>query len=1411
MTLLNTVFGADVPLITDPTWIFFVVLCIILLAPLALRRLRIPHVVMLILAGVLVGPYGLNLLARDASFELFGQVGIYYIMFLAGLELNMGSVEHYGRIGLKFGLLTFLVPFFLGLLVSMYVLNYGLLTSLLLSCIYSSHTLVSYPIVGRYGISRHRSVVVSVVATAFATFVSLLVLAFVIGSLNPETDAMTWIFFVLKCLIYGVFVMMVFPRVSRCFLRTFSDSVLQYIFILALVFLSAALAMLAGLEGLLGAFLAGLAVNRVIPKTSPLMNRVEFVGNAVFIPYFLIGVGMLVDVRILLSDWHTIWVVVVMVLTAALTKFLAACLMNGFGRTGGKWPGIWLMFGLTNAHAAGALAIVMIGTAPEVGLMDAEILNGTVMMIFFSCIISSLATVRGARQLALSDTAPEQNRGSYHGKCLITYSQEDNVDVMTQLAILIRNPYIPDSLMGLSVAYEDEDGSDVAEHKKGKELLEKAQQIAAAADVHMSTLNRISTNVATGILHTMKEFECGEVIMCLTDRTTGMPKSSLGVIIDSVVSGSHREVMAVRSIVPPGTMRRVVVAVPQKAEYEVGFYKWVEHICRIGEQLDCHLIYHAHPDTLPYIQGYMRQKHPSARTEYQEMPLWTQLLNLQHEMDQNSMLVIVTARPGFISYQSSFDNNPLLVHRYFKDTNVMLLYPDQWGDPMDTVAVFTPNGSAVTRHPQNFSAWLKQKFLMVKGAGMLSLLLLPTMVMAESPSLEKMSSHVRRMALKHRVEERAGIGVAQSKRQATARQADRICALVQTQQLSCLEQHECRVLASWGDIHIADIPIARLNALSRSPQILRIEAGRSCQLTNDTASVITKQHDLCRQTNSEGIRLTGKNVVVGLMDVGFDLTHPTFYDASLTDYRISSFWDQLDLAGSGGDSMFVGRSYTGDEILKRKHATDGFIQFHGTHTAGTAVGSGYQSPYAGMAPEADICLVANAVSGNSHLIADSLHALYTTATDLLGFKYIFDYARQQGKPCVISFSEGSFPSFWGDNQLAEAVLDSLTGPGRILCASAGNQGLNPTYLHKPQGLEQVSTMVMPSEGEAYQTISSSSEQIQIGMTFYRNAQVVLDSIRISLTDVLAAEDSTQIDTLNIGERTYVLALAAFPRYTDSTQVAAEIYLQDITEQSDQNHFIIFSLSGKDAEAEAFAYAGSFFNSTLFPEHRDALKSHNVLFPGCSTATICVGSTAYRSGVVNHIGEWTAFNMGADGELATFSSTGPTQDGQIKPDVVAPGTNVISAFSSYYLEGNKENWHTAFDVERFQFQGREYSWNAQSGTSMSTPVVAGIIALWLQAIPSLTRQDVLEAFAHTCRRQDTALAYPNNLYGYGEIDALAGLNFLLDRHTGILQRPSVPTATSYYDLSGRQIPRSAMRTGSIYLKKAADGSVTKIKY
>ena len=689
-------------LITNPTWIFLVMLLVILLAPIVLRRLHVPHIIGLILAGLLLGEHGFNVLARDASFELFGEVGIYYIMFLAGLEMDTGSFRRYGRGGMGFGLLTFFVPFICGLAVAHFGLHLGAATSVLVGCLLGSHTLVSFPIVGRYGLGKHRSVVFAIIGTAIASFLALLMLAIVVQVRQGGAGWLFWLRFVVGIIVYLLAVAWTFPKVGRWFLRRNEDAVTQFVFALAMVFISAWLAELVGLEGLLGAFFGGLVLNRVIPHGGPLMGRLEFVGNALFVPWFLIGVGMLIDVSVV-ADRSALWLCVVVVVAAIISKWFAAMLMNWF--TGGRHADRQLLFGLTNAHAAGALAIVMIATAPDVALMDSQMLNATVLLILVSCIVSSLATGRGAKRLAMETNELERNRGSYHGKCVTAYAYPQTVDSLTQLAIMIRNPLIVDNLMGLAISMDDD--PDDAVRALGQQNLEQAKALAAAADVQMSTMSRVSSNVASAIVHTMREVDAGEVILGLHSQADGRLAGNLGVIAQSVLSTTHREVLLVRLRMTPGTLRQVIVAVPPLAEYEVGFYKWLEHLCRIGERTGMPMYFHTCGDTGFYIKNYLDELHPNVRNEIvAEKGFGAMLLSLPQIVKADHLFVVVSSRSGFISHTPALNTIPALLARYFDHTNVILLYPDQFGDPGESLSVFAPNGQSVTQRKMLFEEWL---------------------------------------------------------------------------------------------------------------------------------------------------------------------------------------------------------------------------------------------------------------------------------------------------------------------------------------------------------------------------------------------------------------------------------------------------------------------------------------------------------------------------------------------------------------------------------------------------------------------------------------------------------------------------------------------------------------------------------
>ena len=700
--------GIHLP-VANPTWIFFLVLMIILFAPILLGRLRIPHIIGMILAGVVVGKYGLNILERDSSFELFGKVGIYYIMFLAGLEMDLENLKKNIAKALVFGVLTFGIPFGIGMWVGMSALRFSMGASVLLSCIFASHTLVSYPIVGRYGMARHDSVSISIGGTMFALTVSLFILAGVSGLYRGELDSGSWILFVVKCIAYCAFVFLVFPKFARWFFRKYEDNVMQYIFVLSLVFLSAALAEFAGLEGIFGAFLAGLVLNRLIPHVSPLMNRTEFVGNALFIPYFLIGVGMLINLGSLFSGMETLKVVVVMLLVATLTKWLAAWLTQKIYRMTGTAR--QMMFGLSNAHAAGALAMVMVGTKIEVVpgefLMNEGMLNGVVIMILFSCIVSSMVTEHAARAMALAEENGEMDmaRGKEDERLMVSIANPETVEPLVNMALMMRNPKSKKELLAVTVEVEYDEAKKQAKLAQRRKSLEHAARIASAVDVPMKTRCRLSTNAATGILNTASEMNATEIVLGLHHKH-GLLDSFLGSFAQSILKGTHRQLMIVKCLMPVNTMRRIMVAVPPKAEYESGFYKWVERISRIGGQLGCRVHFWAHPDTIQRINGYVNRFHSNLRVEFTVMDDWDDLLLMSSKIAYDHLTVIVSARKGAISYQSSFEELPNQITRYFSNSSLILIYPDQLGDPLENYTFSSPRSQAENRIYNNVSKWV---------------------------------------------------------------------------------------------------------------------------------------------------------------------------------------------------------------------------------------------------------------------------------------------------------------------------------------------------------------------------------------------------------------------------------------------------------------------------------------------------------------------------------------------------------------------------------------------------------------------------------------------------------------------------------------------------------------------------------
>lgn len=666
--------------ITNPTLVFLVVLMVILLAPIIMGKLRIPHIIGMVLAGVVLGQYGLNILVRDDSFELFGQVGLYYIMFLAALEMEVEGLKKSKYRVLFFGLSTFIIPLMLVYVACVTILGFSKMSSLLIGCIMSSNTLIAYPIVSRYGLQRKPSVTLSVGATMVSLLLSLIILASIVSSCESNAGIMYWLLLFINFAVYCAAMIILIPRITRWFLRRYSDAVMQYVFVMAIMFMSAAMSSVIGFEGIFGAFFSGLILNRYIPVVSPLMNRIEFIGNAIFIPYFLIGVGMLIDLHSLFQGNRVLMILLVLTIVGTFGKAIAAYFTNYVVKL--PFSSGRMMFGLTSAHAAGAIAMVMIGMkiqiAPNQYLISDEILNGIVLMILFTCIISSFITEHSAQKITLRDLQmPSKSTCSQVGEhILVSVKYPNYANQLMGLAVLMKNRKLKQPITALNVVYEDENMR--ANQERGKLLLEQVSRYAAGADVLVQSQVRIAVNIANGIKHAYQEFHATEIILGLHTHTE-VSKKFWGQFHQSLVNGLNCQIIMARLMQPLNTIRKIVVAVPSRAQFEPGFYRWLERLSRMAVNLDCRIQFHGRIDTLQIIKVFVQHKYTELRVEYKSMDHWNVLPKLASTIANDHLFVVVAARKGTVSYKNALDRLADEIKQYFSGKTLLVIFPDQYG------------------------------------------------------------------------------------------------------------------------------------------------------------------------------------------------------------------------------------------------------------------------------------------------------------------------------------------------------------------------------------------------------------------------------------------------------------------------------------------------------------------------------------------------------------------------------------------------------------------------------------------------------------------------------------------------------------------------------------------------------------
>jgi Kef-type K+ transport system membrane component KefB len=679
MVLASTI-DFTLPL-ADPVLKFLLILLIILAAPLLLNKLRIPHLLGLIIAGAIIGPHGFNLVLRDSSIILSGTAGLLYIMFLAGLEIDMADFKRNSTKSLAFGMYTFLIPMILGTVVGIWVLQFNVLTSVLLASMFASHTLIAYPIISKLGISKNKAVSITVGGTMITDTLALLVLTIIVGMATGQVNDMFWIRLGVSILIFALIVLFGFPFIGRWFFKHVHDNISQYIFVLVMVFLGSFLAQVAGMEAIIGAFLSGLALNRLIPQSSPLMNRVEFVGNAIFIPFFLLGVGMLIDYRTFFTSFETIKVGLIMIIVATAAKYIAAWMTQKTFHLSTDQRSV--IFGLSNAQAAATLAAVMVGynvitgtdaNGEPIRLLNESVLNGTILMILVTCTIASFAAQKGAHNIAAQDISDKEENKKESEHILIPVSNEETVEELVNLSLAIKSPQNKNGLFALKVI--DNHHSDEKALKQSRRVLQTAVNTAAATDTRMKDLLRYDLSISNAIASVVKEREITDLVVGL-HKEKDIPAAFLGHIVESVLAESSVSTFIYKPAQPISTVRRHLIIIPELAEKEIGFNQIIFRLRNVTQNTGAATVFYGSEATLNALKKLLAKK--SGEASYIEFNDWDDFLIVFRDIKPDDTMWIILSRKEGLSYAPAMARIPKYLNKYFQANSFVLAYPVQAG------------------------------------------------------------------------------------------------------------------------------------------------------------------------------------------------------------------------------------------------------------------------------------------------------------------------------------------------------------------------------------------------------------------------------------------------------------------------------------------------------------------------------------------------------------------------------------------------------------------------------------------------------------------------------------------------------------------------------------------------------------
>ena len=658
----------------NPVLVFSVMLFIILLSPIILSKLKIPGIVGLILSGVVVGPFGLNLIENNAAVELFSTIGLLYIIFIAGLELDLNEFRKHRIKSLVFGFFTFIIPLGIGFPFCYYFLEYDFYPSLLISSMFSTHTLVSYPIVSRLGISKNQAVAITVGGTILTDTAVLVLLAFIINTTKGVVESGFWLNWGISIIIFTVIMFFIIPRIAAWFFNKLeSEKHSHYIFVLAVLFFAAFLSKLAGFEPIIGAFISGLVLNRLIPQSSALMNRIEFIGSSLFIPFFLISVGMLVDIGILTKGPTAIYIAAGLTSVALFGKWIAALntqIIYKYSRAQRQ-----LIFGLSSPHAAAAIAVILVGF--QHGLLDEKILNGTIILILVTCIFGSVVTENAAKKLLISSeglNAISESKEALSEKILMPVANPQNIEKLLEFGTFIKDKRSQLPITILSIVPNDKKAE--INLIKARTMLQGIVSHASASETKVSSMATIDHNPSGGIIRTAKETHASILVLGWPQRA-GLIEYLIGNKMESIIHSIDKTIFICLFSKPLVTHKRVTIAVLPLAELEQGFLIWCGKMNQLASELNIPILYFCNTGSEKAIDSFNRRHNFTARTTFQQFEAWDEILALSSSVNQDDILVLVSARRGAVSYIKALDNLPEKIENHFAAYSRIIIFPQQ--------------------------------------------------------------------------------------------------------------------------------------------------------------------------------------------------------------------------------------------------------------------------------------------------------------------------------------------------------------------------------------------------------------------------------------------------------------------------------------------------------------------------------------------------------------------------------------------------------------------------------------------------------------------------------------------------------------------------------------------------------------